>query len=139
MTKKWFLVEEANRNMNIAMICADTIYAVNQLSGEPKWSTDKIESSIENGKRFLEQFSIAIQSMYCDDVSSDPFMFSLADETARSIGVRPKQLMTLAKKAVADLSERLLSSEAYNLLTSIIKITQQAAIHKCELIKPIIL
>jgi len=139
MTKKWFLVEEANRNMNIAMICADTIYAVNQLSGEPNWSVDKIESSIDNGKRFLEEFSVAIQSMYSNDVSSDPFMFSLADETARSIEVRPKQLVSMTRKAIADLSKRLLSSEAYDLLTSIIKVTQQAAIHKCELIKPIIL
>jgi len=139
MTKKWFLVEEASRNMNIAMICADTIYAANQLSGEAKWTADRIKSSINNGKRFLEEFSIAIESTYRDDVSSDPFMFSLADETARSIGVRPKQLLGMTKKAVADLSDRILSSEAYNLLASIIKITQQAAVHKCELIKPIIL
>ena len=139
MTKKWFLVEEASRNMNIAMICTDAIYAVNQLSGERKWSVDKLESSIENGKRFLEEFSIAVESMYRDDVFSDPFMFSLADETAKSMGVRPKQLLSLTKKTITDLANKLLSSEAYNLLTSVIKITQQAAVHKCESIKPIIL
>jgi len=125
--------------MNIAMTCTDTIYAINQLSGEKKWSAEKLRSSIENGKKFLEEFSIAVESMYRDEVLSDPFMFSLADETAKSIGVRPKQLFSLTKKAISDLSDRLLSSEAYNLLTSIIKITQQAAVHKCESIKPIIL
>lgn len=139
MTKKWFLVEEASRNMNIAMICTDAIYAINQLSGEPKWSADKLESSIEHGKKFLEEFSIAIESMYRADVFSDPFMFSLADETAKSVGVRPKQLLSLTRKTISDLADKLLSSEAYNLLTAIIKITQQAAVHKCESIKPIIL
>jgi len=139
VTKKWFLIEEASRNMNIAMICTDAIYAINQLSGKPKWTKDKLESSIENAKGFLEDFSVAVESMYRDDVFSDPFMFSLADETAKSISIRPKQLLSLTRKTISDLSDKLLSSEAYNLLTAIIKITQQAAVHKCESIKPIIL
>jgi hypothetical protein len=139
MTKKWFLVEEANRNMNIAMICTDTIYAINQLSGEPKWNAEKLESSIENGKRFLGDFSTAVESLYRSDVFSDPSMFSLADETAKQMEVRPKQLLNLTRKAISDLSDKFLSYEAYLLLTSVIKIAQQAAVHKCESIKPIIL
>jgi len=139
MTKKWFLIEEASRNMNIAMICTDAIYAINQLSGKPKWTKDKLESSIENAKSFLEEFSVAVESMYRNDIVSDPFMFSLADETAKSISVRPKQLLTQTRKTISELSDRVLSSEGYNLLTAIIKITQQAAVHKCESIKPIIL
>lgn len=139
MTKKWFLIEGANRNMNIAMICTDAIYAINQLSGKPKWTKEKLESSIENAKSFLRDFSVAVESMYRNDVFSDPFMFSLTDETAKSMSVRPKQLLSITRKTISDLSDRLLSSEAYNLLTVIIKITQQAAVHKCESIKPIIL
>jgi hypothetical protein len=139
MTKKWFLIEEANRNMRIAMICADTINAVNQLSETPKWSIDKIESSIDSGKKFLENLAVAIESLYRSDVFSDPFLFSLADETARSIGVRPRKLFELARKAISDLSKNVLSSDSYKLLTVVIKITQQAAVHKCESIKPIIL
>lgn len=139
MTKKWFLVEEASYNMHIAMTCTDAIYAINQLSGEAKWSPDKLESSIENGKRFLKEFSVAVESLYRSDVFSDPFMFSLADETAKSLGVRPKQALELTRKAMSDLSDKVLSLESYNLLTSIIKTTQQAAVHKCESIKPLIL
>lgn len=139
MTKKWFLIEGANRNMSIAMTCADAINAVNQLSEEPRWNTDRIESSIESGRKFLENFAAAVESLYRSDVLSDPFLFSLADETARSIGVRPRRLFELTRKAISDLSEKVLSPESYKLLTVIIKITQQAAVHKCESIKPLIL
>jgi len=139
MTKKWFLVEEASHNMNVAMICTDTVYAISQLSGKRSWPPDRIQSSIDYGKKFLEEFSVATQSLYLHDVSSDPFMFLLADETARSLRLRPKELTNLVGKTVADLSNRILSSEGYDLLTTIIKITQQAAVQKCESIKPIIL
>jgi hypothetical protein len=139
MTKKWFLVEEASRNMNVAMICTDAVYAISQLSGKQSWDSDKIQSSIQNGKRFLEEFSVATQSLYRQDISSDPFMFLLADETATSLRLRPTELFNVAGKTIADLSNRVLSSEGYDLLTTIIKITQRAAIQKCESIKPIIL
>jgi hypothetical protein len=138
LTKGWFLVEEANRNMNIAMICADGMYAINQLSEKPKWNSKKIELSITNAKNFLEEFSIAVESMYKNDVVSDPFMFSLADLTAKFMLLRPKQLHSLSKTAINELANRRLSDEAYELLSSIVKITQQAAVQKCETVKPMI-
>jgi len=131
MTKEWFLVKESNQNMDVAVVCIDALCALEQMGGNRRWNDERIETSLNKCERFLSEFVA--------HVNSDPFLFALADSTARSMRLRPSELLERIKTARMEIAERKISKSTGTLLHSIIRTAEGNAIRKCELMKPIML
>ena len=113
------------------------LFAIEQVSSNRKrWDEQKIALSIDNCEKFLEDLSEAVKAL-TSDAYVDPFLFHLADEMIRAIHERPEILLKSTKKAIMELGRRSTSPETLRLLSEIAEMTQQKALSKWKLMKPI--
>lgn len=113
------------------------MFATEQLSSHRKrWDEKRIASSVDNCKKFLEDFSEAVKAL-TSDVHVDLFLFHLADEMIRVTNNRPEVLLKTIENAIAELSRSSASRDTLKLLSSIADTTQQKALSKWKLMKPI--
>lgn len=133
LTKEWFLLEESYQNQEILEICTDAKFAIEQTMPNAKriWDDAKIEKTIENCRRLLNDLIGAIEN-----ISTDLYLLNLSREIRKKMDLRPKQLSNLVKKLSEELSQKKLSRDTVELLNSIIDVTCDTALMKWNLRKP---
>jgi len=128
MTKEWFLVKESNQNMDVAVVCMDALYALEQIAGNRRWKDERIETALHSGETFLSEFA--------SHIYDDPFLFALGDSTAQSMRMPLDKLQERVETARKEIVERKISESTRTLLHSIIRTAEEKAIRKWELTRP---
>ena len=136
MTRVWLQLEGAYRNQAISEICLDALSAIEQLTSKKVWSDEKIQSSITKCIEFLKEFRKAAEALH-SETASDVFLLRLADKICEKMVITPEELESRIAAAIDELSRRKASPKTWQLLYSLIEVTQKTAMEKWNLMKPV--
>lgn len=128
MTDKWFLSKDAMKGLELVTVCADTLFALEQIgSKERVISKDEIQSSIEKGQLLLKKLRVAAESHIKKGVEADPMLFHLVEGLLKELKVSPSELTKKVLKAEDELGKAEASKETVALFETLSSIAKNIA------------
>jgi len=104
MTDRWFLSKDAVKGLELVTVCANTLFALEQIESKEKViSEDEIQSSIEKGQLLLKKLRVAAESHIKKGVEVDPMLFRLVEDLLKELRISPLDLTKKVLKAEDEL------------------------------------
>lgn len=125
MTDKWFLSKDAMKGLELVTVCADTLFALEQIGSREKViSKEEIQDSIEKGQLLLKKLRVTAESRIKKGVEADPMLFHLVETLLKELKVSPSELTQRILKAEVELSKTEASEETVALLEKLSSIAK---------------
>jgi len=125
MTDRWFLSKDAVKGLELVTVCANTLFALEQIESKEKViSEDEIQSSIEKGQLLLKKLRVAAESHIKKGVEVDPMLFRLVEDLLKELRISPLDLTKKVLKAEDELGSAEASNETISLLETLSNIAK---------------